>query len=134
MSVGQVGSPRLGGDSNDRENGSINLWGSASTRSGRTLVAHIGDRNRKIKPFPVCENVATTIVLVLLTPVLSPVCDMGGRSLVEDESCCTETDEDENREKAENSVDEDIYTAKRLCVMTELSEETTGVHHNIWFR
>lgn len=134
MSVGQVGRLRPGGDSNDRENSSINLWGSAGTRSGRTLVAHIGDRNPKIKPFPVREGVPTAIVSVLFAPMLSPGCSMGGRSLVEDENCCTETYEGENGEKTENSVDEDIYTAERLCVMTEFGEETAGVHHNVWLR
>jgi len=31
MSVGQVSSPWPGRDSNDRENGSVNLWNLAST-------------------------------------------------------------------------------------------------------
>lgn len=134
MSVGQVSGLRPGGDSNDRENSSVNLWGSANTRSGCTLIAHIGDRNSEIKPFQVCEGVPTTVLLVLFTPMLSPVCSMDGGSLVENESCCIETDESEDGEKAENSVDEDIYTAKRLCVMTKLSGETAGVHHNIRFQ
>ena len=134
MSVSQVSGLRLGGDSNDRENSSVNLWGSANTKSGRTLIAHIGDRNSEIKPFQVCESVPTTVLPVLFTPMLSPVCSMDGGSLVENESCCIEADESENGEKAENSVDEDIYTAKGLCVMTKLSEETAGAHHNIQFR
>ena len=112
MSVGQVSRPRPGGDSDDRESSSVNLWGSVSSRNGRTLVAHICDRNREIKPFPVREGASATILLVLFTPVLSPSCSVGGWSLIENESCCTETDESENREKAENPVDEDIYAAK----------------------
>lgn len=74
------------------------------------------------------------MLFVFFTPMLSSVCDMGRRSLIENESCCTETNESENGEKAENSVDKDIYTAKGLCVTVKLDEETAGVRYNIWFR
>lgn len=78
MSIGQVGGARPGGDSDDRENGSIDLWDSACTKNGRTLAAYIGRGNYEIKPFPVREGVPTTIVLVLFTPVFPSVCGMGG--------------------------------------------------------
>jgi hypothetical protein len=134
MSVSQVSGPRPGGDSNDRENGSVNLWNLESTRSRCGLVAHIGDRNREIKPFPVREGVPTTMVPVLFTPVFPPGCGVESRSLVENESCRTETDEGENGEKAENPVDEDIHTAKRLHVVTKLGKESVGVRRKVWFR
>ena len=56
------------------------------------------------------------------------------KSLVDDESCSAEADEGENGEEAENPVGEDVYTAKRLCVVTKLSEEPIGVRYNIRFR
>lgn len=54
VSVGKVSSPGPGGDSEDRENGSVNLWDLASARSVCTLSAHIGHRDREIKPFRGC--------------------------------------------------------------------------------
>lgn len=51
MSVGKVSGPRPGGDSNDGEDGSVYLWGLARARNDRMLAAHIGDRNREVKPF-----------------------------------------------------------------------------------
>lgn len=97
------------------------------------MVAHIGDGDCEIKPFPVREGVPTTMVLVLFTPMFSPVCGMDRWNLIEDECCCTETNEGEDREETENPEDEDIYTAERPCVVTKLSEETVGVRYNIWF-
>ena len=98
------------------------------------LVAHIGDRNCEIKPFPVREGVPTTMVLVLFTPMFSPVCGVDRWSLIEDECCRTETNESENGEEAKNSVDEDIYTPERHCVITKLGEETVGIRDNMRFR
>jgi hypothetical protein len=43
VGVGQVGGPRPGRDSDDREDGSIDLLNLADARTGYTLVAHIGD-------------------------------------------------------------------------------------------
>lgn len=134
MNVGRVSSARPGRDRNDRENGSIDLWGSANIKSGRTLVAHIGRRNCEIKPFPVREGVPTTIVLVLFTPVLSSGCGLEGGSLIKNKSCCTETNKGENAEKAENPIGEYIHTAERLCVITKFGEEPVGFRYDIWFR
>ena len=112
MSVGQVSSSRQGGDSDNGEKCSVNLWDLASTRSGGTLVAHIGYRDRKIKPFRGREGVPPTVVPVLFTPVFTPGCGVGRRGLVDDESCCTEADEGENGKEAENPVCENVYTTK----------------------
>ena len=131
MGVGQVSSPWPSRDSNDGENGSVNLWNLASTRSGCTLATHIGDRNREIKPLPVRESVPTAIMPVLFTPMFAPVRGMRRRWLVENKSCCAETNEGENGEKAENPVGQDIHTAQRHCVVTKLGEESAGIHYNI---
>ena len=134
MSVGQVSCLRQSRYSDDGENGSVNLWNLASTRSGCTFVAHIGDGNREIEPFPVREGVPTPRMSVPFTPVLPLVCGTERWSLIENESCCTETDEGENGEKSENPVNEDIHTTQRLGVTTKLGEESAGVRHKIWFR
>lgn len=97
------------------------------------MVAHIGDRNCEIKPFPVREGVPATMVLVLFTPVFPPGCDVERRSLVENESRCTETDEGEDGEKSENPANEYMHTTERLHVVTNLGEESVGVRCNIWF-
>lgn len=59
---------------------------------------------------------------------------MWRRRFVKNESRCTETNEGEDGEEAENPVGEDIYTAKRLCVITKLDKESAGVRCNVWFR
>ena len=134
MSVGQVSGPRPRGDSDNGENGSVNLWDLASTRSGRMLVAHVGHRDREIKPFCGREGVPPTTVPVPFTPVFPLGRGVDRKILVDDESCSAEADEGENGEEAENPVGEDVYTAKRLCVVTKLSEEPIGVRYNIRFR
>ena len=96
MSVGEVGSPRPGGDGNDGENRSVYLWDLASIRGDHVLVAHIGHRNREVKPFRVGECVPTTRVPVFFTPVFTPGCGTGRRRLVENESSRAETNESEN--------------------------------------
>jgi hypothetical protein len=100
------------------------------------LIAHIGDRNREIKPFRVREDVPTAMLFVLFAPVLAFICGMGRGRLVlfENESRCTENDEGENGEKTENPVGEDIHTTKRLRMVTKFGEESVGVCYNIWFR
>lgn len=134
MSVGKVSGPRPGGDSNDGEDGSVYLWGLARARNDRMLAAHIGDRNREVKPFRVREGAPTTRMLMLFTPVFPPGCGVGSRRLVKNESCCTETDEGENGEEPENPADEDIYTTKGLRVVTNLGEESVAVYYGIWIR
>ena len=134
MSVGQVRSPGPGGDSDDGEKGRVNLGNLASTRAGRTLVAHICHRGREIKPFRGREGVSPTIVPVFFAPVFPPGCGAGGWGLVDDESCCAETDEGENGEKAENPVGEDVYTTKGLRVVAKVGEEPDGVRWDIRFR
>jgi len=133
MGVDKVSGPRPGRDSDDRKNSSVNLRNLASTRDGCTLVAHIGDRNCEIKPFPVREGVPTTMVFVLFTPVFPPGCDVVRRSLVENEGCCTETDEGEDGEKSEDPANKYIHTAERLRVVTNLGDESGGIRYNIWF-
>jgi len=59
---------------------------------------------------------------------------MDRRSLFENESRRTETDKNENGEKAENPVNEDVHTPKRLCVVTKLGEESVGVRYDDWFQ
>jgi len=71
---------------------------------------------------------------MLFTPVFPPGCGVGRRGLVDvvdDKSCCAEADESENGEEAENSVGEDIYTAKRLRVVAKVSEESARLRYNI---
>lgn len=63
-------------------------------------IAHIGDRNCKIEPFTVREDVSTTMVPVLFAPVLSFACGVGRWGIIrviENESCSVEPDEGENR-------------------------------------
>lgn len=97
------------------------------------LLAHIADRNREIQPFRGREGVSAAVVPVLFTPVFTPGCYMDRRDVVDNESCRTETDEGENREKAENPVGEDIYTTERLGVVTKLGEEPIGNSRRILF-
>jgi len=134
MNVGQVSSFRAGGDGDNGEKGGVNLRDLASTRSGGALVAHIGHRDREIKPFRGREGIPSTVVPVLFTPVFTPGCGVGKRSLVDDESCCAKAEEGENGEEAENPVGENTCTTKQLCVVTKVSDETAGVRCNIWFR
>ena len=137
MNVGCISRPRPGRDSDDGENSSVYLWNLASAGSDSNFIAHKGDRNREIKPFPVREGVSTTMVLVFLTPVFSLACGIGRWSLIwviENESCGVETNEGENGEKAENPVNEDIQTTKRVSVVTKLGKKTVGVRHDVWFR
>lgn len=59
---------------------------------------------------------------------------MGRWGLVENESSRAETDEGENREKAENPVGEDVHATEGLCVVTKVGEESVAFPCSDWFR
>lgn len=69
MGISQVSGPRPGRDGDNGENSSVDLLSLARAGSCRMLVAHIGDRNGEIKPFPVRESVVAATMLVLFTPI-----------------------------------------------------------------